>query len=126
MKKKTKYSLFIGIPILIIITISFIFFPQKKRFDEYLCKRTGWNNEIFIIIDDKNLIIETNKKTKTDNSIFSDSAWNRRNIGIKEETKEKIVFEWGEHIFYKRTKKLKITDAIGEREPYLLDCTKLN
>ena len=116
MKKKTKYSLFIGIPILIIITISFIFFPQKKRFDEYLCAGwTGSRNDIFIAIDNKYLYVNYGKTDE-------------KALMIREETQEKIYAEYLSissklYTLYKRSKKLKIQkgDYI-----YLLNCTKLN
>lgn len=113
MKKKTKYSLFIGIAILIIIAISFIFFPQKKRFDEYLC--TYWKNDIFIAIDNKYLYVNYGKTDE-------------KALMIREETQEKIYAEYLSisnklYTLYKRSKKLKVQDGY---EIFLLDCTKLN
>ena len=116
MKKKTKYSLFIGIAILIIIAISFIFFPQKKRFDEYLCEGwTGSRNDIFIAIDNEYLYTQYGKKDE-------------KALIIREETQEKIYSEYlyisdRTYTFYKRSKKLKVQDGY---EIFLLDCTKLN
>ena len=116
MKKKTKYSLFIGIAILIIIAISFIFFPQKKRFDEYLCEGwTGSRNDIFIAIDNEYLY---ENYGKTD----------EKALMIREETQEKIYANYLNisdkiYIFYKRSKKLKVQDGDAV---FLLDCTKLN
>ena len=116
MKKKTKYSLFIGIAILIIIAISFIFFPQKKRFDEYLCKdQTDFRNDIFIAIDNKYLYVNYGKTDE-------------KALMIREETQEKIYANYLSisnklYTLYKRSKKLKIQDGY---EIFLLDCTKLN
>ena len=112
MKKRIKYSLFFGIPTLIILTVGIYFsFMPKDRFDEYTCKskfRGDWG--LFVIDNESIYHKEANKYPS-----------------IREETKNKIYadtsFSATRYTFYKRTNKLKIEE---ENSTYILECTKLN